>query len=644
MWLGLILRIFGRLGSHGGRCLGGAGFALRVSVPFQLFPPLSSVPLPLPSYSPSSIRGLALTAAVSDLLAKEAIELALTSPGFYSCLFVTPKVTDGWCPVIDLSRLKGFVDVSHFHMETTQTVLQSLREGDWLVSLDLQDSYLQVPVHPSSRWYLRFCVGELVYQFRSLCFGLSMAPQIFTRVMVPVSMIMHRHGFRILRYLDDWLVLASTVQEIVRARDFLLWLCQHLGIRVNLPKSSLVPKQTQDYLGITIQTYSFEGFPDPQADPEVVSSSPGLSVHPLSSSVLLETTVGSHVVDVSSGSRFQTSDACSSDPPQCGQSSPAGRFPSEVGFQLPSGSSVVVRCLSSSCQYVSRRVSPRPVLVYRRVGFRLGCLCRKIPSVTLVVSPVLSVFHQSPRAAGGFVRSSGIPSFSSWSCGGGVLRQHHRPSLPQETRGHSFVHFQHRGSVGSPVLRGVSHSSPSPVHSGQDECPRRFSKSPELGDLVRIDPVCLDFPSSSSPLAGHDRPLRHISQSPTSCLFYSDGRPSVGGHRRHAPELGRPPYVCLLSFRSPLLGPGESPVVLGLGAEAGGSVLATTSLGPGPSGAFGGGSLLPATKEGSSQTAPLPSFSPEPPRASADCLAYLQRSVRHSGFSSAVARQLTFCR
>ena len=92
-------------------------------VPLRSFPPLSHVLLPLPSYSPSSIRGLALTAAVSDLLAKEAIELAPPLPGFYSRLFVTPKVTGGWRPVIDLSRLNGFVDVSHFHMETTQTVL-----------------------------------------------------------------------------------------------------------------------------------------------------------------------------------------------------------------------------------------------------------------------------------------------------------------------------------------------------------------------------------------------------------------------------------------------------------------------------------------------------------------------------------------
>ena len=100
-------------------------------VPFRSRPPLSSVPLLLPSYSLNSIWGLAVSDAVSALVEKEAIEIAPPSLGFYSRLFVTPKVTSGWSPVIDLSRLNCWVDVSHFHMETAQTVLQSLRAGDW---------------------------------------------------------------------------------------------------------------------------------------------------------------------------------------------------------------------------------------------------------------------------------------------------------------------------------------------------------------------------------------------------------------------------------------------------------------------------------------------------------------------------------
>ena len=107
-------------------------------------------------------------------------------------------------------------------------------------------------------------MGDSVLQFRSLCFGLSTAPQMFTRVMALVSSIMHRYGFRILRYLDDWLVLGSSFQEIVRARDFLLWLCQELGIRINIAKSTLTPSQSIEYLGMRLQTCPLRVFLTPK--------------------------------------------------------------------------------------------------------------------------------------------------------------------------------------------------------------------------------------------------------------------------------------------------------------------------------------------------------------------------------------------
>ena len=94
----------------------------------------------------------------------------------------------------------------------------------------------------------------------SLCFGLSMAPQVFTRVMAPVSSVMHRCVFQILRYLNEWLILGSSFREIVRARDFLLWLCQELSILVN-HKSSLTPSQAIDYLGMHLQASPLRVFP-----------------------------------------------------------------------------------------------------------------------------------------------------------------------------------------------------------------------------------------------------------------------------------------------------------------------------------------------------------------------------------------------
>ena len=85
-------------------------------------------------------------------------------------------------------------------------VLVSLRQSDWIVSIDLKEAYLQVPIHPDSHKYLRFVAFGKPYQFRALCFGLSTAPWVFTRVMAPVSSILHSLGIRLRRYLYDWLI------------------------------------------------------------------------------------------------------------------------------------------------------------------------------------------------------------------------------------------------------------------------------------------------------------------------------------------------------------------------------------------------------------------------------------------------------
>ena len=73
----------------------------------------------------------------------------LTSPDFYSRLFVVWKTSGSWRPVIDLSHLIRFVDVSPFRMGTIQSVLLSVRKGDWMDSIDLMEAYLQVPVSSS---------------------------------------------------------------------------------------------------------------------------------------------------------------------------------------------------------------------------------------------------------------------------------------------------------------------------------------------------------------------------------------------------------------------------------------------------------------------------------------------------------------
>ena len=150
--------------------------------------------------------------------------------------------------MIDLSHLNDFLQLTSFKMETIASVLLSVRDGDFLASLDLKDAYFQSPIHRSSRKLLRFMSEGTVYQFRALCFGLSTAPQVFTRVFAVMSAWARSHGIRLLRYLDDWLVLSSSEKEAKQAVQSLLSLCRTLGIVITRRSRISCPRRLRSIL------------------------------------------------------------------------------------------------------------------------------------------------------------------------------------------------------------------------------------------------------------------------------------------------------------------------------------------------------------------------------------------------------------
>ena len=126
-----------------------------------------------------------------------------------------------------------------------------------MASFDLREAYLQVPVHPASRHFLRFLLRDTVYQFKALCFDLSTAPQVFTWVMAPVSALLHSLGIRMRRYLDDWLVQSSSQESLLECLPTVLRLCHELGILIRPRKSNLIPSQVVQYLWVVIGSTSF---------------------------------------------------------------------------------------------------------------------------------------------------------------------------------------------------------------------------------------------------------------------------------------------------------------------------------------------------------------------------------------------------
>ena len=242
---------------------------MGISHSLPLDPHLIQGTHPLPFVQPLVHQGQCLGGGGS-LFVGERSNRAGSSPisGNYSRLFVVMKASGSWRLVIYLSLLNLKVQKTSFKMETLQSVLLLVRAGDWMVSPDLKDAYLQVPMHPDSRKFLRFVALGKVYQFKLLCFGLSTVPQVFTWVMAPVSALLHRSGIRLRRYLDHWLVQASSREQVLLALDTVLRLCHSLGIVVNWEKSQLVPTQLLVYLGVLLDSYLFQGFSCPKESRE----------------------------------------------------------------------------------------------------------------------------------------------------------------------------------------------------------------------------------------------------------------------------------------------------------------------------------------------------------------------------------------
>ena len=230
-------------------------------IPFVKTPQLSKDPVLLDSYPLSSPKRKALALEINNLISKGAVEPAPPAPLFYSRMFVVLKASGAWHLIMDLSTFNKCVMGTKFWIKMVQSVMASVRKGDWMVSLDLKDAYLQVSIHLKSRQFLDFSTSRGTFQFKVLCFGLTTSLQVFTQVMAPVSVMLHSLGIRMLRYLDDWLIQASSREFCIWARDQVMHLCSELGIILNLTKSQLDPTQIVTYLGMVINAWTLRVSP-----------------------------------------------------------------------------------------------------------------------------------------------------------------------------------------------------------------------------------------------------------------------------------------------------------------------------------------------------------------------------------------------
>ncbi len=194
---------------------------------------------------------------IAVLLAKDAIEPvppAEMRQGFYSPYFIVPKKGGG--PILDLRLLNRALHRLPFKMLTHRRMIKCIQPRDWFAAIDLKDAYFHVSILPRHRPFLRFAFEGRAWQYRVLPFGLSLSPRVFTKVVEGALVSLREVGFRILNYLDDWLILAQSREQLCDHRDLVLRHLSQLGLRVNWEKSKLSPAQRISFLAVELDSVS----------------------------------------------------------------------------------------------------------------------------------------------------------------------------------------------------------------------------------------------------------------------------------------------------------------------------------------------------------------------------------------------------
>lgn len=221
-----------------------------VNKPFQLSPPTERVYSDEDKYN--------LSHAIKDLLDKGAVSKCLPSKNqFLSSYFLVDKPNGGKRFILNLKKLNKFVKTSHFKMEDMKNVIRLIYPHCYMATIDLKDSYFLISVNEKYRKYLRFKFNGQLYQFNCLAFGLSTAPQVFTKLLRPVAHYLRSRGLNSIIYLDDIFMWSNTVEECKINIHNTRKLLESLGFVLNLDKCQLTPQKKIKFLGFLVDSEKF---------------------------------------------------------------------------------------------------------------------------------------------------------------------------------------------------------------------------------------------------------------------------------------------------------------------------------------------------------------------------------------------------
>ncbi len=203
---------------------------------------------------------------IRDMAANGIIETS-DSPWAAPMVMVWKK-TGGWRPCVDFRRLNAVTRKDSYPLPRIDDALDYVAGSCWFSSLDLRSGYWQVELAAEARPKTAFTIGQGLWQFRVMPFGLCNAPATFERLMEHVLKDIPRT--RCVVYLDDLLVHARDFDQAVHNLREVLTAIRSAGLRLNPAKCNLLTRQTH-FLGHVVSESGVA------TDPTKVASGKGLA-------------------------------------------------------------------------------------------------------------------------------------------------------------------------------------------------------------------------------------------------------------------------------------------------------------------------------------------------------------------------------
>lgn len=205
---------------------------------------------PPPTKTNSIYEVNAINAELQQLLSKGAIRRCKHKKGeFLSTFFLRKKPNESFRFILNLKNLNKYISAPHFKLEDYRVVQNLLYKNCYMATLDLTDAYFLIPIAESHKKYLRFSFNNTLYEFSCLCFGLNIAPYLFTKIIKPVVQKLRSKNILSVMYLDDLLIIGETFNECLKNVNYAKDLLKSLGFIINLEKSRTKPSQECKYLG-----------------------------------------------------------------------------------------------------------------------------------------------------------------------------------------------------------------------------------------------------------------------------------------------------------------------------------------------------------------------------------------------------------